>query len=228
MAGTRTPLRIVSIPFKRERASQRVIIVSITSGGVFPFPSNGSAHLNLSDLSDDEKHEAVRFPFPSNGRAHLNMADLLNKQGGRMFPFPSNGRARLNSATKRLAGWRSHSFHSLQTGERVSTYVITNGWSPTSRGFHSLQTGERVSTQPSPVHSALPSPEDVSIPFKRDSASQLDNESQKWESNIEASISVSIPFKRESASQPYYRACKYKHKLPGFHSLQTGERVYLQ
>ena len=64
------------------------------------------------------------FPFPSNGTAHLNYAEKFREFGIPLvwFPFPSNGTAHLN-ARKRLAkhSGRRSSFHSLQTGQRIST-----------------------------------------------------------------------------------------------------------
>ena len=88
----------------------------------------------------------LKFPFPSNGRARLNMLQTSGcKELIAMFPFPSNGRARLNKLVRHSTSKGSCRFHSLQTGERVST--------------HRTRTGRTSGYL-------------VSIPFKRDSASQ--------------------------------------------------------
>ena len=89
-------------------------------------------------------------------------------------------------------------FHSLQTGARIST--LDKDYRDVWNDLVSIPfKRERASQQRSPPTNAE-SRLRVSIPFKRDSASQL-NANNKMESKM--TINVSIPFKRDSATQRF-------------------------
>ena len=196
---------IVSIPFKRESASQlsqKIMEVQMDLEK-FPFPSNGSAHLNPTD--HEGVNEIRKFPFPSNGRAHLNGMRLGRQNGiGQRsgvsipfkresasqlkdrigldgvfkkvrFPFPSNGRAHLNQLPPWVEKVREIMFPFPSNGRARLNSRLLSGDDPQDISFHSLQTGERVST----IRLYLKM-EDimVSIPFKRESASQRNHPNQ--------------------------------------------------
>ena len=63
--------------------------------------------------------------------------------------------------------------------------------------------------------------ERVSIPFKRESVSELKVEAEP----AEPAEPVSIPFKRESVSEQCWRYSRYRHCAACFNSLQTGKRI---
>ena len=89
----------------------------------------------------------------------------------------------------------SSSFHSLQTGKRITRW-IKREMQLSFDSFHSLQTGKCISRKKSCTpHRTTQSC--VSIPFKRESASQEEQVGRQKDPDL----TVSIPFKRESASQ---------------------------
>ena len=44
--------------------------------GMFPFPSNGKAHLDSQAEAYEQSTTESEFPFPSNGKAHLDERGL--------------------------------------------------------------------------------------------------------------------------------------------------------
>ena len=97
------------------------------------------------------------------------------------------------NTTRRM--WnRCLSFNSLQTGKRITRFQNTPQWRRVCNGFNSLQTGKRITR-------------------KRKSF---------WTSWLSL---VSIPFKRESGSQVKLLAEQYGIAGLGFNSLQTGKRI---
>ena len=88
-------------------------------------------------------------------------------------------------------------FNSLQTGKRIASVFDDGGaWQVRHDGFNSLQTGKRIASliaKLAPFHNY----KGVSIPFKRESVSQVTNSGRETTKIVK----VSIPFKRESVSQ---------------------------
>ena len=116
----------VSIPFKRERASQGLDIIS-NMGFVdrFQFPSNGNAHRKVSRLSAVGVYEqdGVSIPFKRERASQGLDKWTAQKQRG-MFPFPSNRNAhRKHLLTRAIKKWFNHCFHSLQTGKGIASHI---------------------------------------------------------------------------------------------------------
>ena len=64
----------VSIPFKRERLSERkMLLEKIRSKGAFQFPSNGKGFPNVTGNSEPVQPVQPVFQFPSNGKGFPNM-----------------------------------------------------------------------------------------------------------------------------------------------------------
>ena len=111
----------------------------------------------------------VSIPFKRERASQQGSNIVLTTENVERFPFPSNGIARLKTSREGSLGRGHASFHSLQTGARVST--------PGKKWYRPLRRS-------------------VSIPFKRDSASQRQRQRRSGSTGA-----VSIPFKRDSASQ---------------------------
>ena len=100
-----------------------------------------------SDCEDPRGNEVLEFPFPSNGKVHRKLQTLDVLQSKLSFPFPSNGKVHRKTKGK------------SQTAAKLRDI-----------GFHSLQTGKCIAS--SAVYAGTAECPTVSIPFKRESASQ--------------------------------------------------------
>ena len=137
----------------------------------FQFPSNGKVHRKCIAIGGCIIRVGIWFQFPSNGkvhRKHIHSCGATPHQIG--FQFPSNGKV--------------HRKKGIEMAIRVSQHLFqfpSNGKVHRKRFLVGL---------PSDVVR-------VSIPFKRESASQAKNCVASYQTKSQ----VSIPFKRESASQ---------------------------
>ena len=138
---------IVSIPFKRESASQ------VTTMKFTPLPSNGKVYLKFL-MNTRKKHRRFRFhslqtgkriqrnhnftlnpprrdprtdvsiPFKrESGSKAVIITRMLETEKARiseMFPFPSNGKADPKLLPEKIALHLKMCFHSLQTGKRIT------------------------------------------------------------------------------------------------------------
>ena len=111
---------------------------------------------------------------------------------------------------------KSTCFNSLQTGKRISSADSMEAAIIEYVGFNSLQTGKRISSLASYSQFVVVI---VSIPFKRESVSQV-----VIRSCAKSACHVSIPFKRESVSQV---RLPQRTRIASicFNSLQTGKRI---
>ena len=85
---------LVSIPFKRERLSQEAQR-RIRQREIQRFHSlqTGKTIASKPMMAEASKHHAAMFPFPSNGNAEHKQEKYGKELGGMKFPFPSNGNA---------------------------------------------------------------------------------------------------------------------------------------
>ena len=139
---------IVSIPFKRESASQQVTELRAHNFIGFPevsIPFKRESASQLAQAKEEANRFGRKFPFPSNGIARLNATANRrinrNYSIGVSIPFKRDSASqRRRARIGRLA--EGGSFHSLQTGERVSTRRLLHRRDcEDSVCFHSLQTG---------------------------------------------------------------------------------------
>ena len=190
-----TMLKDVSIPFKRE------------SGWQGDRPRHRTAWQDRVSIpfkreSGDKDKYALggkwpggMFQFPSNGNAYHKPEKTNHDKATHMFPFPSNGKVHRKFKTNRVIKHKTDRFP-----------FPSNGKAYHKRSIAAL------------IEVALTR---VSIPFKRESVSQVTHNTHCW---LETIFSVSIPFKRESVSQELTMTCISKSVI-SFHSLQTGKRI---
>ena len=93
-------IKVVSIPFKRDSASQLDVVERAGDSlqiEAFPFPSNGIARLNSKENTflTVYRRSLVSIPFKRDS-ASQPVKQPENPPDWYMFPFPSNGIARLN------------------------------------------------------------------------------------------------------------------------------------
>ena len=112
--------RIVSIPFKRESASQE-----------------RGQHDKVARYG-----EYFSIPFKRENGAQALLGDYRLSQTITEFPFPSNGKPdRKSRFSKRVKPTRAQSFHSLQTGKCIVSGLTDSMFTQEQISFHSLQTG---------------------------------------------------------------------------------------
>ena len=165
----------------------------------FPFPSNGKAYHKRTERQSVCPAVGL-FPFPSNGKAyHKSKSATAVTVITDLFPFPSNGNAyhKLMSAflMATTATVVSIPFKRESVSQEYSTGLFL--LSAILR-FHSLQTGKRITS------------------------------TSTYTFLTQLRYSVSIPFKRESVSQVTIFTVLSKLLILCFHSVQTGKRITSQ
>ena len=187
----------VSIPFKRESVSQASRLKWAHSPKrLFQFPSNGKAYHKVLGIDPGIAHTG-RFNSLQTGKriTRMNLWQYLLCID--QFQFPSNGKAYHKVAAAKEHYINTLSFNSLQTGKRItSANVRPRGQGGVSqfqfpsngKAYHKA---ERLGRKWIGI--------DVSIPFKRESVSQV----KIHDAFPCEPFEVSIPFKRESVSQEH-------------------------
>ena len=184
----------VSIPFKRESGSQvwRPYVV-LTEVDVFQFPSNGKADRKSFFMCSLRTPNSVSIPFKrESGSQAATTTSLFGTVS--LFQFPSNGNADRKFSLQNMDIFCNFCFNSLQTGTRIASSVITGK--------------ERIK----PL---------VSIPFKRERGSQVENVKDAL-SNEEFSV---FQFPSNGKAERKIAVALTLTVGIGFNSLQTGKRI---
>ena len=164
------------MPFKQESGCQDRVFVGIyrVEEREFPFPSNGKAY-HKALIVEERNRNYWKFPFPSNGKAyhkghqrnwHLrgnpkvsipfkreSVSQVITQQRKHQYsyicvsiPFKRESVSQ-GSSEELTSSWQSQSFHSLQTGKRITSHYTTAQASIlVYLCFNSLQTGKRITS----------------------------------------------------------------------------------
>ena len=166
----------VSIPFKRESASQANTASRADSRAnsnvSIPFKRESASQVQAKLLINGRL--ILTFQFPSNGKVHRKLSQaIFVVASGVGFNSLQTGKciARLMKCSKMK---REHCFNSLQTGKCIASIHCLINLSTQRRVhkcFNSLQTGKCIASLIN-LRSLPAQRDEVSIPFKRESASQ--------------------------------------------------------
>ncbi len=139
-------IKPVSIPFKRERLSERVnALFALILQSLFQFPSNGKGFPNENSLSDRVKNDL--FQFPSNGKGFPNSGGKYNVgKTEKVFQFPSNGKGFPNAHNKEKRWiltlvsipFKRERLSERRLGKTAYEFIVSC--------FNSLQTGKAFRT----------------------------------------------------------------------------------
>ena len=110
-------------------------------------------------------------------------------------------------------------FHSLQTGKRITRKLCPKSHRQRAKSFHSLQTGKRITSDA--LETAHRYNFEVSIPFKRESVSQVKPQRTR---HLRLQRFHSLQTGKCISSQSIFGVKRHGSTL-SFHSLQTGKCI---